>query len=95
MDERELTLKVRVPENVKDGAYPVKIGLRPYGEDIRNYDTIYKEFTVTIDRNAMSNMEIYSDTENRKISLLFSFLKDIFDKRNLYIFFQRTFKFRS
>lgn len=65
-DEKELTLKVRVPENAKDGAYPVKIGLQPYGEDIRNYDKIYQEFTVTIDRNAMSNMEIYSDIPGKK-----------------------------
>jgi len=64
--EKELTLKVRVPENVKDGEYPIKIGLRPYGEDIRNYDTMYEEFTVTIDRNAMSNMEIYSDIPGKK-----------------------------
>ncbi|AKB36892.1 hypothetical protein MSSAC_2302 [Methanosarcina siciliae C2J] len=65
-DERELTLKVRVPENVKDGAYTVKIGLKPYGENIRNYDKIYREFTVTIDRAAMSNLEIYSDIPGKK-----------------------------
>lgn len=65
-DERELILKVRVPENVKDGAYTVKIGLKPYGENIRNYDKIYREFTVTIDRAAMSNLEIYSDIPGKK-----------------------------
>lgn len=65
-DERELTLKVRVPENAKDEEYPIKIGLRPYGESIRNYDKIYQEFTVTVDRNAMPNLEIYSDIPGKK-----------------------------
>ncbi|MHC1754945.1 MAG: NEW3 domain-containing protein [Methanosarcina sp.] len=65
-DEKELTFKVRVPENAKDGGYTVKIGLKPYGENIRNYDKIYREFTVTIDRAAMPNLEIYSDIPGKK-----------------------------
>ncbi|WP_269851294.1 COG1470 family protein [Methanosarcina horonobensis] len=48
--EKELTLKVRIPENAKDEEYPIKIGLKPYGENIRNHDLIYREFTVTVDR---------------------------------------------
>jgi len=64
--KKELTLKVRVPENAKDGDYPITIGLKPYGNDIANHDTIYRDFTVTIDRNAMSNLEIYSDIPGKK-----------------------------
>lgn len=67
--EKKLTLKVRVPDNVKDGGYTVKIGLQPYGENIRNYenyDIISREFTVTVDRNAMPNLEIYSDIPGKK-----------------------------
>jgi uncharacterized membrane protein len=65
-DKRELTLKVRIPENAKDEEYPIKIGLRPYGENIKNYDTTYREFTVTVDRAAMPNLEIYSDIPGKK-----------------------------
>ena len=65
-DEKELTLKVRIPESAKDGGYTVKIGLRPYGENRRNYDTIYREFTITVDRAAMPNLDIYSDIPGKK-----------------------------
>jgi len=64
--EKELTLKVRVPENAKDGEYPISIGLKPYGEYISNSDTIYREFAVTVDRDAMPNLEIYSDIPGKK-----------------------------
>jgi uncharacterized membrane protein len=64
--EKELTLKVRVPQNAKDGDYSVAIGLKPYGEFIKNHDTIHRDFTVTVNRNAMSNMEIYSDIPGKK-----------------------------
>jgi uncharacterized membrane protein len=64
--EKELVLKVRVPENAKDGDYPVTIGLKPYGDDITNHDTIHRDFTVTVNRNAMPNMEIFSDIPGKK-----------------------------
>lgn len=64
--EKELILKVRIPENAKDGDYPVAIDLKPYGEFIKNHDTIYRDFTVTVNRNAMPNMEIYSDIPGKK-----------------------------
>ncbi len=64
--KKELVLKVRIPENTKDGEYTLKIGLRPYGENIRSYDTIYREFTITVDRAAMPNLEIYSDIPGKK-----------------------------
>lgn len=65
--EKEMVLKVRIPENTKDGEYTIKIGLRPYGENVRKSDdTIYREFTVTVDRAAMPNLEIYSDIPGKK-----------------------------
>jgi uncharacterized membrane protein len=64
--EKELTLKVRVPQNAKDGDYPVAIGLKPYGESIKNHDAVHRDFTITVNRNAMPKMEIYSDIPGKK-----------------------------
>lgn len=64
--EKEMVLKVRVPENAKDGDYPVSIGLKPYGDYITDHDTIHRDFTVTVDRNAMLSLEIYSDIPGKK-----------------------------
>lgn len=63
--KKEVILKISVPKNVKDGNYPVLIGLQPYGENIRNYDRIHREFAVTVDRNAMPNLELFSDVPGK------------------------------
>lgn len=64
--EKDLILKVRVPEKVKDGVYPVSIGLKPYGESILKLDPIYREFAVTVARDAMPDLKIYSDFPGKK-----------------------------
>lgn len=85
--EKELVLKVRIPENTKDGEYPIKIGLRSYGESVRNSDdTIFREFAITVDRTAMPNLEIYSDIPGKKthpgIPVSFgAFLENKYDSR--------------
>ncbi|SNQ59638.1 COG1470 family protein [Candidatus Methanoperedens nitratireducens] len=63
---KQVVLRLRVPVNTSDGAYLIRIGLQPYGEDITNYELIYREFAATVDRNAMPNLDIYSGIPGRK-----------------------------
>ncbi|MBU4077546.1 MAG: hypothetical protein KKI06_12750 [Euryarchaeota archaeon] len=63
---KKIVLRIRVPVNTSDGAYLIRIGLQPYGEDVTNYDLIYREFAATVDRNAMPNLDIYSSIPGRK-----------------------------
>src|SRR3990172_2660724 len=63
---KKIVLRIRVPVNTSDGAYLIRIGLQPYGEDITNYELIYREFVATVDRNAMPNLDIYSSIPGRK-----------------------------
>ncbi len=65
-DSKQIILRLRVPINTSDGAYLIRIGLQPYGEDVTNYELIYREFVATVDRNAMPNLDIYSDIPGRK-----------------------------
>ncbi len=63
---KQVVLRLRVPANASDGAYLIRIVLQPYGEDVTNYDLIYREFVATVDRNAMPNLDIYSGIPGRK-----------------------------
>ncbi|MCX9010944.1 MAG: hypothetical protein OIN66_07470 [Candidatus Methanoperedens sp.] len=63
---KQVVLRLRVLANTSDGTYLIRIGLQPYGEDVTNYDIIYREFAVTVDRNAMPNLDIYSIIPGRK-----------------------------
>lgn len=65
-DSKQVVLRVRVPANTSDGSYLIRIGLLPYGEDVTNYDLIYRDFAATVDRNAMPNLDIYSSIPGRK-----------------------------
>ncbi|MCX9010118.1 MAG: hypothetical protein OIN66_03245 [Candidatus Methanoperedens sp.] len=63
---KQVVLRVRVPVNTSDGSYLIRIGLQPYGEDVTNYELIYRDFAATVDRNAMPNLDIYSSIPGRK-----------------------------
>lgn len=65
-DSKQVVVRVRVPANTSDGSYLIRIGLQPYGEDITNYELIYRDFAATVDRNAMPNLDIYSGIPGRK-----------------------------
>lgn len=65
-DPRQIILRLRVPVNTSDGAYLIRIGLQPFGEDVTNYELIYRDFAATVDRNAMPNLDIYSGIPGRK-----------------------------
>jgi len=65
-NSKQVVLRVRVPANTSDGSYLIRIGLEPYGEDVTNYELIYREFAATVDRNAMPNLDIYSGIPGRK-----------------------------
>ncbi len=65
-DSKQIILRLRVPVNTTDGAYLIRIGLQPYGEDVTNYELIYREFVATVDRNAMPSLDIYSSIPGRK-----------------------------
>lgn len=65
-DSRQIILRLRVPVNTSDGAYLIRIGLQPFGEDVTNYELIYRDFAATVDRNAMPNLDIYSGIPGRK-----------------------------
>ncbi|MDJ1421603.1 MAG: NEW3 domain-containing protein [Candidatus Methanoperedens sp.] len=63
---KQVILRLRVPPNTSDGSYLIRIGLQPYGEDVTNYDVIYRDFAATVDRNAMPDLDIYSAIPGRK-----------------------------
>ncbi len=63
---KQIVLRLRVPPDTSDGDYLIRIGLQPYGEDVTNYDIIYREFAATVDRNAMPNLDIYSVIPGKK-----------------------------
>ncbi|MBE0522669.1 MAG: hypothetical protein IBX39_10455 [Candidatus Methanoperedenaceae archaeon] len=63
---KQIVLRLRVPANTSDGSYLIRIGLQPYGEDVTNYDVIYRDFAATVDRNAMPDLDIYSGIPGRK-----------------------------
>ena len=63
---KDVVLRVRVPANASDDTYVIKTVFQPYGEDLNNYDLIYREFAATVDRNAMPNLDMYSGIPGRK-----------------------------
>ncbi|KPQ45127.1 MAG: NPCBM-associated, NEW3 domain of alpha-galactosidase, partial [Candidatus Methanoperedens nitroreducens] len=63
---KQVVVRVRVPPNTSNGSYLIRIGLQPYGEDVTNYELIYRDFAATVDRNAMPNLDIYSGIPGRK-----------------------------
>jgi len=63
---KQVILRLRVPPSTSDGSYLIRIGLQPYGEDVTNYDEIYRDFAATVDRNAMPDLDIYSGIPGRK-----------------------------
>lgn len=63
---KDVVLRVRVPGNASDGTYVIRTVFQPYGEDLNNYDLIYREFAATVDRNAMPNLDMYSNIPGRK-----------------------------
>ncbi len=62
----QILLRIRVPANASNGPHLIRISLKPLGEDVNNYDTIYREFTATVDRNAMPNLDIYATIPGKK-----------------------------
>jgi uncharacterized membrane protein len=62
----QILLRIRVPANTSNGPQLIRISLKPLGEDVSNYDIIYREFTVTVDRNAMPNLDIYAAIPGKK-----------------------------
>ncbi|KPQ45105.1 MAG: hypothetical protein MPEBLZ_00307, partial [Candidatus Methanoperedens nitroreducens] len=65
-ESKQVVVRVRVPANTSDGSYLVRIGLQPFGEDVTNYELIYRDFAAIVDRNAMPNLDIYSGIPGRK-----------------------------
>ena len=63
---KQVVVRVRVPPNTSDGSYLIRMGLQPFGEDVTNYEFIYRDFAAIVDRNAMPNLDIYSGIPGRK-----------------------------
>jgi uncharacterized membrane protein len=63
--KKQVTLRVRAPENVDDGTYVIKAGFQSYGESVTNYEFIYREFVVDVDRNAALNLDMYAEIPGR------------------------------
>lgn len=63
--KKQVTLRVRAPENAGDGTYVIKAGFQSYGESVTNYEFIFREFVVNVDRNAALNLDMYADIPGR------------------------------
>ena len=63
--KKQVTLRVRTPENASDGTYVIKAGFQPYGESVTNYEFIYRDFVVDVNRNAALNLDMYADIPGR------------------------------
>lgn len=63
--KKQVTLRVRTPENASDDTYVIKAGFQPYGESVTSYEYIYRDFVVDVDRNAALNLDMYADIPGR------------------------------
>lgn len=63
--KKQVTLRVRAPENISDGTYEIRAGFKPFGEIVTNHEFIFRDFAVSVDRNAALNLDIYAEIPGR------------------------------